>query len=262
MIEVMGLKPHTHADRTRIIESLTPLFQQKFDENLIAITADASYARGQDQAYSDLEMIVFLKQTPADGEDAYLQRIVDGMLVEIIYTTPEDYLEKNRTLSPDWHIAASDVLQPVYNTEFIEQFAQQLQDLHRGHPRRRFIEVAAEKFIHVQEAASKVLNAVEQNNAQAMGLLLFDTVLQLLIVHSLLNEKPYTTLARYIEQARTFPLKPEGFDALLDILVQGDYQDLPRVRKALLTVYRDMERIFAEQGFQLYHTSLDPNLPN
>jgi len=64
-----GLKKHTHAERTSIIERLIPLFQRKFSSNLIAIAATASYARDEDVSYSDLELTVFLKEKPPKGED-------------------------------------------------------------------------------------------------------------------------------------------------------------------------------------------------
>ena len=96
-----GIKPHTHAERTAMIEQLIPLWQQKFGDNLLGIAACASYGRGEDQLYSDLEMELFVKQLP-EGEPAHYQRVVDGMLIEVLYRTPEQYLLERWQIAPHW----------------------------------------------------------------------------------------------------------------------------------------------------------------
>ena len=85
---MQGLKPHTREERLAIAHALIPLFEQKFGDNLIAVALVASGAREADRAYSDLEMTVFLHEVPTDG-DPYLQRVYDGMLIEVEYMTEE-----------------------------------------------------------------------------------------------------------------------------------------------------------------------------
>ncbi len=121
-----GLKPHTHTERAALIEQLIPLWQQKFGDNLLGIGACASFARGKDQAYSDLELDLFVKELPADKE-SYFQRVVDGLLIEVIYHTPEDFLRERTGITPHWHMSASDRLLPVYNAPFIDTLMQQVQ---------------------------------------------------------------------------------------------------------------------------------------
>jgi diamine N-acetyltransferase len=254
-----GLKPHTHAERAAIIEQLIPLWQKKFGDNLIAIAASASYSRGEDIAYSDLEMDVFIKEKPV-GEDAYLQRIVDGMLIEVLYYTPEDFLREHSGIAPHWHMSASDRLLPVYNAPAIEKIMQQVRGSQPSEA--AFWRAAAGERYKLQENFGKVLNAVEQNNVEGVSLLVMDAVMIALQVLSLINQRPFRTFARYIEQARQFPIKPERFDDLLDILVQGTYQDLPRLRDVALAVFTGMEQLFEQQGIHLYDDPLDPNLPN
>ena len=58
---------------------------------------------------------------------------------------------------------------------------------------------------------------------------------------------------------RAFALKPAGFIALLDIIVQGSYQDHPAVRAMVVEVFSQFEAIFAELGVELYDSSIDPN---
>ncbi len=254
-----GLKSHTHAERTAIIEKLVPLWQQKFGDKLLGIAACASYARGEDQAYSDLELELFLTELPP-GQEAYYQRVVDGMLIEVLYRTPQEYLNERAGIAPHWHLSASDRLVPVYNAPFIEGLVQQVHAAR--HSEDEFWAAAAKERYELQETFAKVLNAIEQNNLEGMSLLVMDAVLRVVQVLALINQHPFVTFARYIAQARQFPIKPEGLDDLLDILVQAAYRDLPRLRDATLTVLAGMERLFAEHGLPLYEDPFDPNLPN
>jgi diamine N-acetyltransferase len=259
MMITHGFKPHTHAERTAIIEQLVPLWQQKFGENLIAIGGSASYARNADIAFSDLELDLFVKEKPV-GEDAYLQRVVDGMLIEVIYHTPEEFLRERTGIAPHWHMSASDCLSPIYNAPFIEKLMQRVQAAQ--HSETEFWRAAARERYKLQESFAKVLNAVEQNNVEGISLLVMDAVMTLLQVLALINQRPFLTFSRYIEYGRQFTIKPERFDDLLDILVQGTYRNLTHLREVVLAVFAGVEAIFEQRGMYLYDDPLDPNLPN
>ena len=257
---VQGLKPHTHAERGAIIRELIPLFQRKFGERLLAIAAAASYARGDDQAYSDLELTVFLTEMPEAGEDKYLRRIFDGMLVEAEYMTREEFLRAHQTPSRQWFLAGSAAYLSVFNEPFVEQL---LEEVRAFRPTREHLTGrAGEHFHEVQESFGKVLNAVARADSETVGLLLFDAVLHSLITLSFFNEKPFTTFATFIKEGRGFARKPPCFDELLDLISEGVYRDLPRVKEVLLAVFEGFEELFAAEGLTLYDDTLDPNVPN
>jgi hypothetical protein len=253
-----GLKPHTHADRQRMIDELVPLFEQRFGARLVAIAAGASFARGTDSLYSDLEMYVFLIDPPAEGEDHYLQRIVDGHLVEIIYTTAEAFLAERTKLDWNWHIMASEKIVPMTNPEFVNSLVAKWQAIQFS--QQEFDRVAAQHIYPTQEAFAKALNACEQHNHEGFALVSWDVAMHLLITLSFLNRTPFTTFARFITEARSFTVKPDRMDEFLDIMVNGTYQDLNAM--ILLEMFASLEAIFANHGIQLYDQSLDPNQPN
>jgi hypothetical protein len=64
-----------------------------------------------------------------------------------------------------------------------------------------------------------------------MPMLLFCLLKDSLKMVSLLNQRPYTTLARFISEARTLPLKPPRYDEFLDMMAAGGYTDLKRLRR-------------------------------
>jgi hypothetical protein len=189
-----------------------------------------------------------------EGPDE-MGRIRDGLLVELVWTTREGYLEEGREVSRDWYIAGSDILLPIINPEFIAELNRyQVDNL-----REKCLSTAAKRWYEVQEGTAKVLNAILANNREGIPLVLFDMVYHMLVVISLLNQTPYVTLARFITQARTFPVKPANFEALLDLVVQGGYQDLELLQETVVTVFTQFEAIFEGLGIKLYDDNVDPN---
>lgn len=255
-----GLRPHTHEERLELARRLVPLWLTKFGDDLLAVAVSASVARGQDCAYSDLELDVFVRQKPADENEHYLQRIVDGMLIEAIYHTPDEFLEDRMSIAPHWHMSASDQLVPIYNAAFLEDLLAKVRSAQ--HPQQEFVRAATRERFELQESFSKVLNAIAQENREGMSLLIMDAALHTLRILALLNKHSFTTFSRYISEARTFVIKPERLDDLLDILEYGRYRDLVMLESVTWSVFDDMEKIFAGYGIQLYKDELDPNLPN
>jgi kanamycin nucleotidyltransferase len=259
-MKTRGIKPHTRVERQAVVQQLIPLWQRKYGDRFLAAAVSASVARGKDGSYSDLELDVFLSEMPQAEEERYLQRVVDGMLIEVIYHTPEEYLRERMNIAPHWYISASDRLLPVYNPALIENLMGQIQAAQ--HTDQEFTRAATRGRFELQESFSKVLNAVEQNNVEGVSLLVMDAALNLLQTLALLNQRPFTTFGRFIHEARAFALKPERLDDFLDILVEGSYQHLPRLGEVAQAVFTSLEGIFRQRGIELFQDELDPNLPN
>lgn len=249
-----GLKKHSHQERQKIIEELVPLIKKKFGDNLIALAADASFARGEDFDYSDLELFAFVRKMPRGKSMQGMSRIRDGLLVELIWTTKETYLARVKEITGEWYIAGSDRLLPIINEEFIAE----LNSYRVEKLKEKCLKEAARFWPQVQESAAKVLNAVTHKNRDGLPLLVFYMLNNMLVTLSLLNQTPYITMSKFITQARTFTVKPPRFDELLDFIVSGGYTDLPLLKELTVEVFEGFEAILNELGVELYHASLDP----
>jgi hypothetical protein len=250
-----GLKRYSHGERKRVVEELLPLIQKKFGDNLVALAATASYAREEDFGYSDLELTAFVKTMPEGQRWGGAGKIRDGLLVELVWTTKEIYLADTREVTGNWYLAGSDTLLPLINDDFINE----LNNYSVENLKQKCLIQANRHWHEVQEATAKVLNAVTASNREGMPLLLFDMLRHMLIELSLLNQSPYVTFARFISQSRTFEVKPDSFDALVDVVVQGSYQDLQTLEEKVVSVFSQFERIFEELGVELYDDDIDPN---
>ncbi|PKO06378.1 MAG: hypothetical protein CVU41_06555 [Chloroflexi bacterium HGW-Chloroflexi-3] len=243
-----------------LVDQLIPLWKKKFGDNLLGIAVSASVARGEDQAYSDLELDVFLREKPEKRDEQYLQRVVDGMLIEAIYHTPDEYLQERSSITHHWYLSASDHWMVVYNQSFFDDLMKKLQAIH--HHQADFWVAATRGRYEFQESFSKVLNVVEIDNQEGISLLLMDAVMKVLKILALINQLPFTTFSRFITEARQFQIKPDRLDDMLDLLVFGIYRELESVREVCLAVFQSMEEIFRQNGIELFADELDPNLPN
>lgn len=252
-----GIRRHTHEDRQRVIEEMIPLIRKKFGDNLIALAATGSVARGDDGPYSDLELTAFVREVHPGREWDGFGKIRDGMLVELIWQTKKTYLRRTRDVVEDWHLAGSDVLLAVINAPFIAE----LNAWRPADVRAKCLKRAAAHWYEVQEAATKVLNAVEAGNRDGIGLLAWDMLRHMLIVLSFLNGTPYVTFGSFISQARGFSVTPASFQALAEMMVAGQYQDTDRLRRLTETTFSEFEEIFEGLGLELYDDNVDPNVP-
>lgn len=247
-----GLKKYTHREREQIVEEIVPLVRKKFGENLVALAAQGSFARGEDFGYSDLELIAFVAEMPEDKDWDGFGKIRDGLLVELIWMTADDYLKNTLEVTKNWFIAGSDKLLPIINGQFIEK----LNDYRAENLREKCLAQAKHHWNEVQESTGKTLNAIASENWEGLPLLFSDMLVHMLIVLSLLNQTPYITFAKFISQAKLFQIKPAGFNGLIDILAQGNLQDLKRTERIIEQVFSEFEAIFDDLQIELYDSDI------
>ncbi|MGI9054940.1 MAG: hypothetical protein ACR2F2_03970 [Pyrinomonadaceae bacterium] len=246
-----GLKKYTHLERQKIIEEITPQIQRKFGDNLIALAAQGSFARNEDFDYSDLELIAFVKEMPEGFHG--IGKIVDGLLIELIWTTREKYIAETFELNDMWYLSASDKLLPIINAKFISE----LSEYRTKNLKEKCLAEAKRHWHEVQESTAKTLNAIGAENRDGLPLVLFDMVRHFLISLSFLNQMPYTTFSRFVSEARNFLVKPLEFDDLLDLIVKGEYRDLPELEKMIVSIFSQFEKIFEDLGVELYDKVID-----
>lgn len=252
-----GLQRYSHKDRKRVIKKLLPLIKKKFGKNLVALAACASYARNEDHAYSDLELVAFVKKMPKGKPWGGVGKIKDGLLIELTWQTKENYLKNTLDINDYWFISGSDTLLPIINKKFIAEIS-----AHRIRcKRQKCLKYAVKNWYEVQEAAAKVLNAIDQDNKEGISLLVSDMFLRMLIILSFLNQKPYTTLSKFVSESAHLKIRPRHFRQLVDIMVKGKYRDFRSLRITVKKVFTEFEKIFDELGIDPYDDNIDPNIP-
>lgn len=251
------------------------MHQRQLGQNLLGLATQGSCARNGGSAYSDVELVAFLrtvsKVTNWEGPFPISQttnrvspvQIFEGLLIDLIWTTKEDYIDQVKEVTPDWYLAGSDYLRAEINPPLIDEInGYRPPDLHS--------KCRSEALRHwpvTQEATGKVLNAIQRAldarrrgdvaDVANVGRLLFAMLDDVLIELAFLNERPYKSASTMLTEAEEeLPKRPSGFADLASIAKDGGYTDLRRTKEAAETVFDGLEELFREEGIALYRSEL------
>ena len=238
--------------RTKIITTMiVPRIKIALGKNLIAIAADGSYARNEDTDFSDIELIIFVKNKK--NLPVGFRRVINGILIEGLYLTEQEYYRC--TLEPNeyWYISGSDTLEAITNRKFIKKVQRYSVD----NLSTKCFNHAKEVLYEIQESFGKLLNAVRKKNKENLFPVLADAVINLLKLMALINKTPYKTLSSFITQAKHFPIKPKGFDEFIQVIIDGSYTDLDRLERSTIILFAGIEEYFqGNMGKNIYDSEL------
>ena len=163
---MQGIKVYNHNDRTKVVNQIVKLLKHQFKDNLVAVAAEGSYARGNDKDFSDLELTVFLKEISKDT-NYNIHKIVDGLLIVIVFDTKESFVKKY--LSDDfsvWYASGSEDMLPITNKHFIDK----LNKIIPNNIEQKCLEQIKIRWPQYQEITAKLLNNINGEDLEAVSL--------------------------------------------------------------------------------------------
>jgi len=217
------------------------MLREELGKNLVAIAADGSYARHTDSGYSDLELMIFVRDNSRLPHG--FSKIHAGMLVEGLFVTAEDYHKMVYEPNKEWYIAGSDRLLPITNHAFIRK----LKKYRVKHLARKCDRNALDMLNEIQESFGKLLNTIDRKNRENLFLVLSDAVMGVLKLLAYVNRRPYESLNSIVTEARTLKHKPKGFDEFLNLIMQGKYHNLAALKKSTRQLYLGIEGYFSKK---------------
>ncbi len=237
--EFVGLKKHTHVQRKHILkEFVIPTLHRELGDNLVAVAADGSYARCEDTDYSDLELMIFVKSKGKMPNG--FSKVYDGMLIEGLFVTEEDYHRMIHEPNEWWYIAGSDALMPIMNKAFVRK-------VERYRVKKKALKcnnIARELIYETQEAFGTLFTAIDCRNRENLFVILSEVVLTTLKLLAYVNQKPYTSSKRFITEARKFRKKPDGFDEFIELVTEAGYLDWRLLEKCAVILFKGIENYF------------------
>jgi len=249
---VEGLRPHTRDERRRLVDELVELHRRELGDDLLGLATQGSYARESDGRYSDVELVAFVRTRAQTASWADCVQIHDGILVDVIWTTKDDYIARVKEVTPQWYLSGSDHLGALINKPLIDE-------VNAYEPRDLRAKCLAEALRHwpvTQEATGKVLNALQRGNTENMGRLFFAMLNDVLVELAFVNAQPYVSTSTAITEALALAKQPRGFGDLTAIALDGGYSDAARTKLAVETVFEGLEELLGKQGLTLYEPEL------
>lgn len=248
----IGLRKHSHAERYHILRKfIIPTLRRELNKNLIAIAADGSFARHEDTAYSDLELMIFVKDNKKLPRG--FSKVYDGMLIEGLFITEKDYYEMIREPNEQWYLAGSDILLPVLNKAFLRQ----LKRYRLKNRDKKCVALARGSLHEVQEAFGKLFSAIDARNRENLFVILSDVVLSVLRLLAFINKKPYTSSRKFITEAKAFKKKPRGLDDFLAVVAEAAYLDWDLLERTAENLFTGIEKYLKKRvGGRVYDDDL------
>jgi hypothetical protein len=185
--------------------------------------------------------MVFVKDNT--GLPRGFQKIYDGMLVEGLFITEEQYHQQIHEPNREWFIAGSDTLLPVSNPSFIRR----LQQYRVKNLAQKCDRLAHDLLYEIQESFGKLFNAIDHKNRDNLFPILSEAVINTLRILAYINRKPYTTTNTFITEAKRFKKKPDSFDDFIQVVVDGKYQDLALLERYAAEVFAGIEDLLAQK---------------
>lgn len=250
--EFIGLKKHTHAQRMEIINKIiVPILKRKLGKNFIAIAADGSYARNEDSYFSDIELMIFVKDKK--NLPRGFGRIVNGILIEGLFVTEDEYYKSTLDVNEEWYISGSDRLMAIIDKAFIKK----VQNYKVKNVSSKCFEYAKNMLSEIQESFGKLLTTIKMRNRENLFPVLADVVMQVLKLMAYINKTPYKTLSTFVTQARNFKIKPRGFNEFIDMIVDGNYLNFETLQKRSAKLFTGIEEFFTNKiGNDIYDSDL------
>jgi hypothetical protein len=248
----VGLKKHSHAERSHVLRKfIVPTLRKELGKNLIARAADGSFARHEDGAYSDLELMIFVE----DNKDLPFgfSKVYDGLLIEGLFITEKEYHDMIHEPNEYWYLAGSDKLLAISNPRFVRRL-----EKYRVKDRvRKFNRMTRQSTNEVQEAFGKLFNAIDQRNRENLFIVLSEAVIAVLKIVSYINQKPYTSSRKFITEARALEKKPRGLDDFLGIVAEATYVDWDILQRTAENLFKGIEAYLNKRyGGRLYDGDL------
>jgi hypothetical protein len=245
-----GLKRHTRLEREAVVDALVPLIICHMGHQLVALGVGGCFARRADGPYADLELIGFVKKP--SGPRAPVRFVHDGLGIDIRFPTRQEFLDSHKLkIGAAWPFTARTVLVPLINDAFVRE----LNAMPYNNAAEDRMRALGEFWPEIQDAAARLLTAVETGNAPPAQYLYWQTVEKFCIALSILNGQPFTSRVAMFGEARQFSLRPTGFEDLL-IPAGIPVDEMELARRALRMVW-EMERLLSAHGAVLQAPGLE-----
>ncbi len=200
----------------------------KYGESILAVFIYGSTAKKLDRPYSDLEIVVVVR----DGLELPIRYyLYQGLIVEIDYRQEKDILKSARRVTSNWPIEADQYRNRIMLFER-DEWTRKLDEAIREADRADFTEALRIATGSVVESLAVLKNAQltgDELDLRTRGTYLAADAAKAVL---LLNRKYVVTTSWFWKQAFECTLKPSNFEELVLTLVRSGQATIEQVVKS------------------------------
>lgn len=248
-----GPQPITHEERLANAQKIASQLLAKFGNEVRAIGAYGSLARGTDGPYSDIEMFCIVRSPEVDTIYEWCE---GAWKAEVDVQSAEVLLDWAKELESDWSLTHGCLLYilPFYDPENL--FAQ-LKEVVFSHPPEAYNTVIAQFIVDdVFELMGKLRNAIYTSNRPAVPSLAITLTKAGAFIIGLANRHLYSTSSNILPESLSLPNRPAGYDALCKFVMDGDLSSAAITANLAENFWAGLEAWAKSRGLKIY-SSLD-----
>jgi kanamycin nucleotidyltransferase len=241
------LRKITHEERLRIAHDISDRVVEKYRREVLAVYVCGSTSKRLDRPYSDLELIVVVRDRAEIPMKYYLHR---GLIIHIQYPTSSYTLDDAQKFTTDWHWVA-------------DQYRNRIELYERGGWFRRLDEAVAKNdkkdsgeairksFMMMTESMAFMRNAMLTNDKVRVlmaGRTLAEDAARIIF---LLNRKYVTTTSWFWKIAFDLLDRPKDFKALVEKMSGFVSTTVEEVVASSDRLYKEMSDLVTQHGVKI-----------
>ena len=225
--------------------------QEVYGEQIIAIGVYGSVSRGTDGPYSDIEMFCVLKD--ADDEVDFSYEWSSGpWKAEVNVRSASVVLNDAATVEGDWPLTHGPFFSPLslYDPD---GFFSKLKEAAHSPSSVDFSNSINEVLVgEMYEFIGKLRNANRTGTQSYLPYLAMQFAKYGAMLIGLHNRKLYSTGARVLPESLELPERPDGYDAVANMVMSGQLSEPDRIIDACEQFWNGLVSWTAEYGYKIH----------
>jgi len=242
-----GIRRFTHEERLSIGRQISARVLTNYGDGVLVVYICGSTSKNLDRPYSDLEMIVVVRDGVTIPEKYYVHR---GLVVEVDYRQESDFLKAARVLTKTWSIEADQYRNRIVLFER-EGWTSRLDQAVAENERTDMSEALRVAAVELTEDLCVLLNARIAGDALQTRIRGFVLAGDAAILVFLLNRRYVTTTSWYWKQAFECPWTPKDFEKLVRVSAGFTHASPKDVAEAANQLYEEVMEMVRSRGVSL-----------
>jgi len=238
------------SSRLELARHIADQIQDHYRDDVLAVGVYGSLARGTDGPYSDIEIHCVVR---GQGVDVCHEWSAGPWKAEVDVYSEDVVLEWASELDVDWPVTHGACVH-VWVLYDPSGFFPRLCEAALLHPDHAFQEVIRDVIVgEIYERIGKTRNAGAEKNESCLPYLAVELAKCGACLIGLDHRHLYPASSRMLQESLELPGRPEGYDALCQMVMAGDLADPARIIVAADAFWTGVEKWAEERGIQIEH---------
>ena len=246
------LRKFTHEDRMRIARQISVRVVEKYGPDILAVYVCGSTSKKLDRPYSDLELIVVVRDQAEIPMKYYLHR---GLIIQIEYFKASDILDAAERLTDNWPWEADQYRNRIALYERDGWF-RKLDDAVAKNDKAGSVEAIRKSFMMMTESMAVMRNAIvidDKVGVLSRGRVLAEDAARIVL---LLNRRYVTTTSWFWKIVFDLDKEPKDFKELVEKMCGFVPTTVEYVVASSERMYKEMCELVANYGIKIERGNL------